>query len=194
MQRKHFIPSILVVTILLAACTTNVRANPVNPGPTAVSLTAPVTETSQAKNLASASPEDCPVTVPQDPPFEPPPPYDRPGFEGQFWYGSSALWTAVPRNGTWQGLPYNPGGYTQKVFWWSEGYDREEEPVPALAVTAERIDALARPGNVSKATNAFDSDIGTAMLVGVDLPTPGCWKITGMYEQAELSFVVWISP
>jgi len=28
----------------------------------------------------------------------------------------------------------------------------------------------------------------------VDLPTLGCWKITGKYSDAELSFVVWVAP
>jgi hypothetical protein len=32
------------------------------------------------------------------------------------------------------------------------------------------------------------------MLVGIDLPTLGCWKITGKYADAELSFVVWVAP
>ena len=33
------------------------------------------------------------------------------------------------------------------------------------------------------------------MLVGVDFPTLGCWKITGKYAYAdvELSFVVWVA-
>jgi hypothetical protein len=32
------------------------------------------------------------------------------------------------------------------------------------------------------------------MLVGVDFPTPGCWKITGRYADAELSYIVQIEP
>jgi hypothetical protein len=32
------------------------------------------------------------------------------------------------------------------------------------------------------------------MLVGVDFPTLGCWKITGKYAGAELSFVIWVAP
>jgi hypothetical protein len=61
-------------------------------------------------------------------------------------------------------------------------------------VTAERIDVKAPPGESSGATNASSGDIGTAMLVGVNLPTPGCWKITGRYKEDELSFVVWVAP
>jgi hypothetical protein len=32
------------------------------------------------------------------------------------------------------------------------------------------------------------------MLVGVDIPTLGCWEIRGRYAEAELSFVVWVGP
>jgi len=63
-----------------------------------------------------------------------------------------------------------------------------------LAVTAERLDEQAPILQGSKATNASASDIGSAMLVGVDLPTLGCWKITGKYGGAELSFVVRVAP
>jgi hypothetical protein len=30
------------------------------------------------------------------------------------------------------------------------------------------------------------------MLVGVYVPTPGCWEITGEYRGEKLSFVVWV--
>ena len=32
------------------------------------------------------------------------------------------------------------------------------------------------------------------MLVGVYVPTPGCWEITGDYKGQKLSFVVWVQP
>jgi len=32
------------------------------------------------------------------------------------------------------------------------------------------------------------------MLVGVDIPTIGCWEITGRYAGHTLSFVVWVAP
>ena len=139
-------------------------------------------------------PADCPITGPQDPPFEPPAPYASLGYEGEFWYGTDSLWTAVREDGIWEALPHNPEGYTQKVFWWRDGYVWTEEPEPELFVTAERLDAPAPPVRASKATNAYADDIGSAMLVGIDLPTLGCWKITGKYADAELSFVVWVAP
>ena len=98
------------------------------------------------------------------------------------------------QNGIWEALPHNPQGYTQKVFWWREGYVWNDEPEPALIVSGERLDAASPPLMASKATNAYAGDIGSAMLVGVDLPTLGCWKITGKYSDSQLSFVVWVAP
>ena len=194
MSGKYLIPSILVIATLLIACTPKAENNTEKQVTISRSSAASLPGAAQPEEFPVVPPEDCPITVPQDPPFVPPPPYDHLGFDGEFWYGSNALWTAVRRNGTWEGLSHNSSGYTQKVFWWREGYDREKEPEPPLVVTAERVDGKAPPGKTSKATNAFSSDIGTAMLVGVDLPTPGCWKITGKYRDAELSFVVWVAP
>ncbi len=151
---------------------------------------------STRSTLASdAPPATCPVTKPPDSPFVPPPPYS-PGspFAGEFWYGTEGLWTLLPADGTWRQLPHNPGGYTQKVFWWRKGYSWTAEPEPQLSVTGRRLDAPAPPLQASKATNAFAQDIQSAMLVGVDVPTLGCWEITGRYRGQELSFTVWVAP
>jgi len=94
----------------------------------------------------------------------------------------------------WSGLPNNPEGFTQKIFWWSSLFSLKDELEPALVVFGERLDAKAPPLKVSRATNASAGDIGSAMLVGVDFPTLGCWKITGQYKKTELSFVIWIAP
>jgi len=138
-------------------------------------------------------PDTCPVTHGPNPPFTPPPPYSQ-DFTGEFWYGTDDLWTSIPTSGVWSSLPHNPDGYTQKVFWWREGYSWTEEPEPQLSVTGRRLDAPAPPLHVSRATNAFAADIGSAMLVGVDFLTLGCWEITGHYADSELSFVVWAAP
>ena len=141
-----------------------------------------------------AAPNSCHVTQPPNLPFIPPSPYSPNALWNDFWYGTDSLWTAVPRNGVWSALPHNPEGYTQKVFWWRKGYSWKEEPEPPLSVTGRRLDAPAPSLNVSRATNAFAEDIGSAMLVGVDFPTLGCWEITGRYTGTELSFVVWVAP
>jgi hypothetical protein len=191
-MHKISILSILFLAPLLAACAGNAAAEANVTSPT--STPEKVQPTATPEVFSKTPPASCPKTIPQEPPFVPPAPYDAPGFEGDFWYGTDSLWTAVPHSGNWAGLPLNPGGYTQKVFWWRDGYVWNEEPEPDLIVTGERLDAEAPPLEASKATNAYASDIGSAMLVGVDFPTPGCWKITGRYAEAELSFVIWIAP
>jgi len=144
--------------------------------------------------LPQDPPADCPVTMPQDPVFVPPAPYDALGAKGYFWYGSSSLWTAIPTDAVWYSLPHNPEGYTQKIFWWSDLFSLKDELEPTLMVFGESLDAKAPPLKVSRATNASAKDIGDAMLVGVDFPTLGCWKITGQYKKTGLDFVVWVAP
>ena len=200
MLRRYSFLSILTIAALLAGCAPKTAAEPgevralENPTPTARPEPLATAESAKAEVVPHDPPASCPITVPQDPPFVPPSPYDSLGFEGEFWYGSNSLWTAVRQDGIWASLPLNPEGYTQKVFYWREGYVWTEEPEPALTITAERLDAPAPPFMSSEATNAYASDIGSAMLSGVGLPTLGCWKITGKYADAELSFVVWVAP
>jgi hypothetical protein len=134
------------------------------------------------------------VTRPPDSPFVPPAPFPSSPATGNFWYGANSLWTALPTTGVWAALPHNPEGYSQKLFWWREGYFWKDEPEPQLLVTGRRLDGPAGPLQVSRATNAFAEDIQSAMLVGVDFPTLGCWEISGRYAEAELSFVIWIAP
>jgi len=38
-------------------------------------------------------------------------------------------------------------------------------------------------------TNA-SADFGTAMLVGIEVPTAGCWRLTATYRDRYLSYVV----
>lgn len=42
-------------------------------------------------------------------------------------------------------------------------------------------------------TNGYQADMGEFMLTGVEVPTAGCWEITGRYGAAKLSFVVWVA-
>ena len=199
MLRRYSFLSILILTALLIGCSPKAAVQLAevkalqNLTPTELPEKFPAVS-SQPEALPHDPPASCPITIRQDPPFIPPAPYAAMGFEAEFWYGSASLWTAIRENGVWEALPHNPEGYTQKVFWWRDGYVWTEEPEPELIVSGERIDAAAPPLIASNATNASASDIGSAMLVGVDLLTLGCWKITGKYADAGLSFVVWVAP
>ena len=65
--------------------------------------------------------------------------------------------------------------------------------MPDLTVTGRRLDAPAPPLLVSPPTNADAPGLGPSMLVGVNFPTLGCWKISGTYKGHTLSFVIWVS-
>jgi hypothetical protein len=56
-------------------------------------------------------------------------------------------------------------------------------------VTGRRLDA---PGTFEfgPGTNASAPDMGTAMMVGIDIPELGCWEVTGTYRGTSLSYVV----
>jgi hypothetical protein len=201
MQRLHFFSSVFILASLLTGCASQASAQPekVKALENTTSTSLPEKRIPMESATSEVVPHDpsasCLTTVPQEPPFTAPEPYSpNAPFENEFWLGSEDLWTMLPKDGIWYGLPHNPDGYTQKVFWWRDGYVWTEEPEPELIVTGERLDASVPPLIASKATNAYASDIGSAMLVGVDFPTLGCWKITGRYKDAELSFVVWVAP
>ncbi len=141
--------------------------------------------------------ETCPVTVPV-PPFGPPAgfPATPPGGSDAAWFGNAELWTVLGVDGeVWTGLPRTPAGLAQKTFWWSAGWVPETEPQPDMTVSARRIGAEADvPADVASgpATNAAGEDIGDAILVGIELPGPGCWELTGRYRDATLRYVVWV--
>lgn len=139
----------------------------------------------------------CAVTQPPDPPFLAPEPNtpDAP-YEDMFWYGSDELWTMLLKDGIWAGLPYHDekdgGHYSQKVFWWRHGYVYSEEPEPTFSVRGVNLDDSTETFESPDATNAYNPVIKSAMLTGVELPSVGCWEITGYYQGHELSFVVWV--
>ncbi len=147
------------------------------------------TPIAQSNSTAVAKVPYCPLTLPPNPSFIPPGPYLK-SLTGQFWYGSDSFWTSLPLDGQWNDLPHFPEGYTQKIFWWGVEFDLQSEPEPDLQVTGKRLDAPAPALEASRATNAYASDIGSAMLVGVDFPTLGCWEITGKYQNNTLTFVI----
>jgi hypothetical protein len=193
MQRRRPLLLIILFALLLVACVpssgSQAKGVAQRSDPTAIPST--IIPTSSAV-VPKDPPDTCPVTTPPDPPFIPPPPYPHPPAD-RFWYGTEALWTMRDAAGKW-GYSRTDAGYGNKVFWWRQGYDWRAEPYPRLTVTGRRLDAPAPPFVTSRATNGQHPDLKSFMLVGVDLPTLGCWEITGHYEGHELSFVVWVAP
>jgi hypothetical protein len=142
-------------------------------------------ETAGGKNKRLS---ECAVTRPPQPAFIPPDPWpSRPPDAGQFWYGEGGLWTALPEEGSWRQLAFG-----EKFWWWSAEFDASLEPAPDLTLTAQRLDGDAPFFQISDATHGFHKSFYMAMLIGVELPSPGCWEITGQYHGHELTFVLWV--
>jgi hypothetical protein len=148
-------------------------------------------------------PDTCPVTKSTDRPFIPPWPYPAKPYEGGFWTGTDGLWIAPPADGTWGGQHFSTtdpasGNKTDwwreaKVSWWRQGYDWRVDGPPKLKVTGRRLDSTAPP-LVADEANAVRIRFPKAyMMDGLYFPAPGCWEITGRYEDDELTFVVWVA-
>lgn len=177
MKSKPLLWLITAVAILSAGC------NALNPSPGAA---AAKQEPATPKGNAGAS--SCPVTRPPDSPFIPPEPWPpEPPGEDQFWFGHDELWTALPEDGSWRQLALG-----EKFWWWSEDFDVSEDDSPDVQVTAERLDGKAPDFRATEATNGFHPSFNWAMLVGVELPSPGCWQFTGEYKGQPLSFILWV--
>lgn len=148
--------------------------------------------------VPAQAPASCPVTKPPTRPFMPPAPYPSQASPAGFWFGSDKLWTRLPKDGTWEHLPhYRPAdtAFRQKLFWWRQGYDVREEPEPKLTVTGMRLDSAAAPVLLAgHANGGWEGKDHAFMVVGIDIPTLGCWKFTGHYQDEELSFVIWVAP
>jgi hypothetical protein len=140
-------------------------------------------------------PMKCPVTKPPVRPFIPPAPWPDEKHPGEFWFGARKLWTVLRADGTWKGLPhYTPDdpAFRQKRFWWRHGNDARPESEQKLTVTGRRPDAPAPPVNVDHSRNGWPRLDQTFKVVGVNFPTLGCWEIKGQYQDAQVTYVVWV--
>lgn len=195
--------SVLVGAVLIgcAAAPTPGGHGSVSP-PASGSLTIPpATPTSTPSPSANAAaphhvPSTCHLTKPTHP-FVPPAEYHAPARPPAYydaeWYGTGRLWTMLRRGGeVWFDLPRGADGLGQKTFWWSADFDVNHEQQPAISVTGRQLDGFGRFASPAPGTNA-GADFGSAMLIGVGVPSTGCWEITATYKRATLSYVAWIS-
>ena len=165
-----------------------------------LSLVIPAMATSFASSEVPAS---CPVTLPSEPAFVPPGPYPQapPGAPHSFWHGTPGLWTMLRSSGALTGMMSTsrdrPGAFSttrEKVFWWSPGYHPIRNPGPDLKIEGRRLDGDAPRLGQPWVTNAHVPEWGGwTMLIMLELPTQGCWKVTGSYGGDSVTFVVWVA-
>jgi len=136
----------------------------------------------------------CAVTKPPAPPFVPPTPYSASHGEGEFLYGTPALWTVVYPN--WH---VHSGG---KLPFFREGFDWRTEGRPRLTVAARRIDGdrplvwSDLPGSGFMEGEGLE---GMFMVTGIDIPSSGCWEIAAHHiadppgSIQTLTYTVWVS-
>ena len=149
------------------------------------------------RTMPSDAPKTCPISKPPVRPFVPPSPYLAKTSPGHFWFGTVKLWTSLPADGIWRGLPHyrSDPTFRQKLFFWREGYNWRTESPPHLIVTGRRLDASAPPLAFACANAGWGDDKEHPFMVtGVNFPTLGCWEVTGDYDGDKLTFVVWLAP
>jgi hypothetical protein len=143
-----------------------------------------------ASEHESAIPNDCPVTLPSEPRFIPPAPHaDTPADSGMFPIGTEALFTYINSDGRWRGITLSTGT-RNKSFWYRKDSDWRDEYPYQLVITLQRLDADGPQVKSPRMTNAIMGE-EYALLTMIELPTRGCWQITGNYKGDYLSFVVW---
>lgn len=136
----------------------------------------------------------CPLTIPPQPGLVPPEPYpsQAPELYQAVWYGTSALWTMLdPEGEVWSGIPQVHGGMIgEKTIWWSDLYNGTNDR--PITVTGRQLDGSASFEGVGPGGGGFREDIGSFMMVGIEIPAAGCWELTTRYGDAELSYVVMV--
>jgi hypothetical protein len=196
MKKLSILILLLLTPLLVLGCTADTPNAPVAEAADPVIVERPTVSAANKINPA-LPPEYCPVTQPPQERFVPPAPFKEEPYPGKFFYGTEALWTAIPTNQTWYALPYNEGvGYGQKLFFQRVGFDWMEEPLPILTVSGRKIDPKSveeQTLTASDATNGYTPQDGSFMLVGADIPSTGCWEISGRYGEDELTYTIWIS-
>ena len=145
------------------------------------------TPTPTATVPAPTVPASCLVTAPRDDlgPLAPlVADLSLPSFLG--WYGSPGLYTWVPRSGS-----AGPSTFI-RTFWYSRAWSPADEPDPTIVVSAGRFGRGGESIIGGRAVSARSSELGTSMIVALELPSGGCWQIDATYRDQSLSYVVWV--
>ena len=177
-------PRLSVLSLILSAL--------VSTDPAALSQVKSTRSDNGAAAKTQEAPDYCPVTKPVQA-FVPPNGHAAKAPGGEFWFGTDGLWTRLPMSGTWGLGHYTPNDptYRQKLFFWRQGFVAQNDRQPHLSVTGKRLDAPASP-LLSDQANGTRKGADQFMVTGINFPTFVCWEVTAHYQDAELTFVVWV--
>jgi len=147
--------------------------------------------------LGTRTSAQCRTTPAPNPPYVPPGPYFATAVDSTFWYGSDALWTALPLDGKWTANGKDEDGSVcrTKLSLLASRLRLRTETEPKLTIAGKRLDAVAPTVAVALANAVFiPSRDGAGMMTLIDIPKAGCWEITAHYKGHDLSFVVSVEP
>ncbi len=133
----------------------------------------------------------CPVTKPPVSKFVPPNVDRVTSSPDNFWYGTSKLWTDLPKDGRWN---------QKMVFWRNSFFGKDiQNSMPGrsglfdptkLRVTASLIGEKRPVAKLTPAVAVYAAEFGHAMMVDF-FPSAGCWKVTAQYGRgSKLTFTV----
>jgi hypothetical protein len=148
--------------------------------------------------LPAFSADSCPVTKAPARAFVPPAPYNSNPLSGGFLLGSESLWTFVPTYGL--GDPSRPEGppYALKLVYWHPGLNwHHTDETNDLTVVARRLDAPSAPSVFTHRASmvghlSAEASAEVAMMIGLDLPSAGCWEIAADFKGEHLNYVIYL--
>ena len=153
----------------------------------------------EAAALHDTRPANCRVTLPSDGVFEPPSPvfgWSSARTPDQFLYGTAALWTVLPADGTLRGFgPEKPGDFAYHGKW---GWYRTNAPFledGPVSLKGKRLDGPAPSFIETHGSTAYPGKDGSPALIvmGMDVPVFGCWEFTGHYKDQDVTFTLWVT-
>jgi hypothetical protein len=92
-------------------------------------------------------------------------------------------------------LPVGKDGHVgDKTLWFSEKFSTAEgenfSGNADITIAAVHLDGSAPKVVQEGGVPSFNAHVHNFILVGLEVPEPGCWEITARYEGAELSYVM----
>lgn len=111
-------------------------------------------------------------------------------FPGSHWHGSRDLAVALPEDGAEFSVTRPGANLSAKMVWWSRHY----APSPGNDLETESRSLTGSTSNVRivmshAVSQAPDGGPPYGMMMGIDVPEPGCWEVRGRFGAYELAFV-----